>query len=259
MDVSKIVLVVSLILLALILLFFLIAKINMSNLKKIFKGGNVIVFGKKGKGKDLLFQNVIKHRKKPYYSNIDYGYKLEKIVNVGDINVNPNTYIDFIKGSTKKVKLPLKQDLDVYISDCGVCLPSQYDTQLSKLFPSFPIYYALSRHLTNSNIHCNTQALNRVWIKLREQADYFIKCRSIIKLPFFIIENYTIYDRYQSALNDVRCSSSRLFNKYSKAENDVYNAENGEVKNGFVIISKRSIRYDTRYFRRVLDVDCPKK
>lgn len=38
-----------------------------------------------------------------------------------------------------------------------------------------PIFYALSRHLYNNNIHVNVQNLGRLWLKLREQADSFIR------------------------------------------------------------------------------------
>lgn len=244
-----------LIVLVVLLFIFILNSLNYLKLKKIFKGGNTIVFGKKGKGKDLIFQAVIKSRKKPYYSNIPYGYKQEENINVGRINIDPNTYEGFIEGKYTPVSLPLKQDMDVYISDCGIVLPSQYDSLLSRKYPSFPIYYALSRHLTNSNIHCNTQALGRVWVKLREQTDFFIKANGVIKLPFVLVVKFTTYDRYQSALNDVRPMSSRLGNKFSKAEKDLFNSQNGEIKNGFIIIRKKSIKYDTRYFRSVLDKD----
>ena len=50
---------VILILLIILLIFVIIERINTANLVKYCEIGNVIVFGKKRKGKDLLFNKVI--------------------------------------------------------------------------------------------------------------------------------------------------------------------------------------------------------
>ena len=55
---------VILILLIIVLIFVIIERINTSSLVKYFEMGNVIVFGKKRKGKDLLFNKVINARKR---------------------------------------------------------------------------------------------------------------------------------------------------------------------------------------------------
>ena len=95
-------------------------------------------------------------------------------------------------------------------------LPSQYDTKLYKSYPSFPIFYALSRHLYNSNIHCNTQNLSRVWKALREQADFYIKCIEV-KKPFilglfgFLRIDFICYDKYESANNSLLLKNSSIY------------------------------------------------
>lgn len=231
--------------------FLLIAWLNKKRLCKEFERCNVIVFGKKGTGKDLLFQAIINSRKKPYYSNVNYGgffnYACPK-----SLELSHNDYKNFINGEVVQEVKPNYEHKDFYFSDCGIILPSQYDTTLYKLFPSFPISYALSRHLYENNIHCNTQALSRVWKSLREQADYYVKCRNSIKIFGLLITFYTTYEKYESANNDLRPLTARMLNKYSKVDVDNYIATNGLIKNGFIIQRKKSVVYDTRAYHSII-------
>lgn len=216
-----------------------------------FKNGNSITFGKKGRGKDLLFQWVINKRKDFYYSNLNYGGK-HKIVAIKDISIFPNTYQKFILNDIDRVKRNFFEEKDFYISDIGNYLPSQYDSMLHKTFPSMPLFYSLSRHLYNSNIHCNSQSLERPWKALREQADFFVKCKGVIKLPFFLIISVNTYDKYKSALDELEPLSARILNKYSKAETDLYIAQHGEIKHGHIFVRRSKIKYDTRAFENLI-------
>lgn len=233
--------------------FVILEILNVSYIKKRFNNGNVIVFGHKGKGKDLLFQKVInKRRNKSYFSNIDYGKKFNKL-DMAMIDLAPNIFENMIENNVVKIIDPLGvENTDIYLSDGGIYFPSQYDTLLNKKYRSFGLAYALSRHLWNNNIHVNTQALSRVWKLLREQADTYIKCRYTLKLPFILVTAYTIYDKYSSAENDVRPIKARFRNKVSKAEVDIYNGSNGLVKNGFIVQLKKSVKYDTRIFKKIM-------
>ena len=219
-----------------------------NDLLRSFKKKNVIVFGKKGTGKDLVFQYVIKRRKEPYYANLDYGGKFEKI-QIKDISVWPNTYDSLINGEIQKVKLHFEEHRDIYISDGGIYLPSWSDSKLYKAYPSFPIYYAVNRHLTDSNIHINTQNLDRVWKAIREQADFYVKVRGTFHFFGLFITRVTTYDKYSSAQRELAPLGRRLGNSFSKAEADKYEAENGEIKEGWIIQWKP--KYDTRYFRKL--------
>lgn len=216
-----------------------------------FQRCNVVVDGKKGKGKDLLFQYVISKRRKAYYSNIDYGGKYEH-VEVRDISVAPNTYAEFIKGKVTEVPRRFAERKDVYLSDGGIYLPSYMDSQLYKAYPSFPIYYALSRHLADHNIHVNVQNLGRLWKALREQADFFVHVKSNLKLPFFILVKCYTYDNINSAMEAIAPLKGRWFNKFSKAETDVYNATHGEIRGGWIALRKSKIAYNTRALEPVL-------
>lgn len=242
-----------------LLIFFLSAFITKRRIVKRFRQNNVIVFGKKGSGKDLIFQAIINARKTQYYGNISYGGEYTPI-NAKDFSLAPNTYNEFIKGEIKKVDKKYKENADWYFSDGGIILPSQYDSTLHKLYPSFPIFYALSRHTYNANVHINTQNIERIWKALREQADYYIKAVKCYKLPFMLVVKIREFERYQSALEDIRPIKKRWFNKFAKGTQDQYQASKGEINEGYIIIWKRGIKYDTRaYHNKIFGYNAPKQ
>ena len=79
-----------------------------------FKHCNVIVFGKKGTGKDLIFQYVINKRKDYYYSNISYGGDY-KNVKLKDVSCAPNDYNKIVNDEIIKSKHLFKENKDIYI------------------------------------------------------------------------------------------------------------------------------------------------
>lgn len=246
----------------LLIIFFVRAWLTKKRIVNAFKRNNVLVFGRRGKGKDLIFQEVIAKRHEPYQANIDYGFKRRREAWASDLSVSPNTYENFI--ANKVITIEKHEELegvDAYISDMGVVLPSQMDSVLHKKFPSFPIYYALSRHLYNSNIHGNTQNLERVWKAVREQADYFVQARGVINLPFMLIVRTTEYDKYKSAVAELSpVHGGGLLNSFRRAETAVYNASNGFIKDGFFIVWKRHIKYDTRaYHYKLFGFNAPRR
>ena len=216
-----------------------------------FKHCNVIVAGKKGSGKDLVFQWVINKRKKYYYSNISYGGK-HKIISLKEVSCMPNTYYTLINDKVEKQPHLFKEKCDIYISDIGNFLPSYMDSTLYKYFPSMPLYYSLSRHLYNNNVHCNTQNIERGWKALREQADFYLQVKRTYKLGFLFITKYYSYDRYDSAKQNLLPIKTRLLNKYSKAEVDIYRATNGNIEKGYIFQFKWKLKYDTRAFEKIL-------
>lgn len=222
-----------------------------SNMLWHFKHCNVIVAGKKGSGKDLLFQGIINKRKDYYYSNISYGGK-HKIITLQDVSVKPNSYLTMVNDEVVKVPHQFKESKDVYISDIGNFLPSYMDSKLYQLFPSMPLYYSLSRHLYANNVHCNTQNIERGWKALREQADFYVQVKRTYRIFGLLITKYYSYDRYDSAVKNLLPVHSRLLNKYSKAEVDLYNAQNGDIRKGYFFQRVRKIKYNTRAFEKIL-------
>lgn len=232
-----------------ILLITILNTIHFNELKSFFRLGNVIVFGSRGKGKDVLF-NTISNKDKFYYSNIPYTNKNHEIITIKDLELGDNTFNNLINNDFKKVNWKFKENTDFYLSDCGAFMPSQYDSTLHKIYPSFPITYAFSRHIGNHNIHCNSQNLERIWKALREQADTYIKCLGVIKLPFFLILKYRIYDKYSSARNDIRPIKVGLLKNDSNIK--IQNANVGYIKESWIIVSKRKTKYNSRYFKEIL-------
>lgn len=251
MDMTTIILIAVIVLSVIILIFFIRAWLFGRHVIKGFENGNTIVDGHKGKGKDLVFQYVINKRRKSYYSNIDYGGKYEHL-ELKEISVTPNTYENFIQGNIQEVKRRFVEKKDIYISDGGVYLPSYADSTLHKAFKSLPLYYPMSRHTANHNIHVNIQNCARLWKPLKEQADFFVHIKGRLKLPFFIFVHAITYDKEESAEKVLMPMKNRFFNKYSKAEVDLFRAQNGEIKMGWLIIRKKKIKYDTRAFEKII-------
>ena len=217
-----------------------------------FRAGNVIVFGAKGKGKDLIFQKVIAKRKEAYFSNMDYGYK-HNYIKLSDLELGQNTYENFINDNVQVIEKDERlEGADIYISDAGIYLPSQYHYLLDKKYKSLPVFYALSRHLYNNNVHVNTQALNRVWDKLREQADSYFKALKTVKICGLLFTKVRYYETYQVANENRAPMRRRMLNKYSKALGDEYEAYNGLVFDMWIVQLKRNVKYDSRYFHRVV-------
>jgi len=234
-------------------LLFLILKsyLNMAYIIKVFKRNNVIVFGKKGTGKDMLFQAVINKRKQIHYSNILYTKSKTLLLKISEITLFPNSYENLINDNVEKVEPNLEEKYDIYLSDGGTYLPSQYDYMLHKKYTSLPLFYALQRHLYNSNFHVNVQSLSRLWKPLRELADGYFKMQSTIFIGPFYFMSLIFYDRYESAEQTLLPMPDKLLNPVNNGLSAQYKATNGIIKPMFLLGLKSKIFYDTRHFKKV--------
>lgn len=221
-------------------------------LLKGYQRDSLIVFGKKGKGKTLLFSEMTRNDKKGYLSNTDFKHRNGEKIEIKDISVSPNTWEDVLNGNVTRI--PRKEEWEgkaVYLDDAGVYLPNFADSLLKKNYPSLPIAYAVWRHLYNAPIHMNTQAVGRGWKMLREQADGFIQCRGCVRLFGFAFIRCTYYDRYASAEAELSPMGNRLFNGFSKAEQDKFRAEHGIITDFLIFAPTWRNKYDSRYFKSV--------
>lgn len=244
--------IIFIIILVVVIIILVVDLLNKCRLKKYFKESNVIVFGKKGSGKDILF-NYITNTRKFYYSNIPYTNKHYELITPNDLKLGSNTFENMLHNDITKCEWKYKESIDFFVSDCGVYLPSQYDSVLHKKYKGLPLFYAVSRHIGLHNVHCNTQNLERIWKALREQADIYIKCLKTIKLPFFLIVKYREYDKYSSAVNDIRVCKEGLFKKEAVVK--VQNANVGFIKESFIVVRKSKTRYNSRYFKSLFIKD----
>lgn len=265
-------------------------KRNNSFITKIIFVYNHIVFGNKGKGKDLLYQLAVikkfkkEHKKNPnkinYLSNVDYGYgyshikikDLELVAKIDD-KIYSNTYKEFIDDTlTKVAKIDKYEGLPLLISDGGIIFPSNEDVYLMKRYPTFPVFFALSRQLLDMMIGINTQALNRIWIKLREQQEAYIRCNHTTPLyksalqkiwpyiPFlrkYYFINVTYYEKYESAEQGLRPFSTlgmldhmgeKLKTSVAMAMKKQYESEHGVIKEFTCLVKLADVKYDTRIF-----------
>lgn len=222
-------------------------------LKKIMQD-SLIICGRKGKGKSKVMSKMTSlARKSGYLSNIDFKHKGQEIVKIKDINCGQNTYEKFLEGDIFPFdKHESWEGKPVFIDDAGVYLPNYADSSLKKKYPSLPIAYALWRHLYDAPIHMNCQDVNRPWKLLKEQADGFILCRGTIKFPFGLhIVRCTYYSKLASCENELKPLNPLLFNKYSKAEVQQYNATNGEIRNFLLFVPTFRHKYDSRAFHKI--------
>lgn len=245
----------------------------------MFERRNVCVCGLRGDGKDMLMGNVVARRKKSYVSNLNYTNddKLYQSLDFAKIDCGGNSYLDLISGNIKYYEFPYITGSDIYISDAGIYLPSQYCNELNKQFKFLPTYFALSRQVSHNNIHVNVQHLGRVWDKIREQSDIYIRCRFCIVLfgrliqklkekynynwlnyiPLLVIQKITLYDKYQSALDRVEpCKITiPLLAKKEVKQNaqmyiDKFHNTYGSVKSRLLIYFNKA-NYDTFYFEKL--------
>lgn len=224
---------------------------------KVFEKGSVYVCGKRGTGKDLLFANVVVRRKKPYVSMTDYGGQFIPF-DYSAIDLNGNTYDDFIRGTLKPFKWPYEDGTDFYMPDSGVYFPSQYCNELNKKYPSVPMVQALIRHLSLAGWHSNCQAPMRVWDKIREQYDNFIMCKGCFWVGPFVIQKIIVYDRFEAFSKNVPVFPlpKPLFNRDRMFQYQIQKANyliaHGEIKSHILIYRNKS-KYNTRAFKEMLE------
>lgn len=235
-------------------------------IKQTFERGNVCVVGLRGRGKDMLMANVVDRRSRPYVCNTDYHCKNEKSVfiplKLSDFDIN-NSFIDFVRSTVRFYEFPLSDKTDIYIPDCGVYFPAQYNGELNKRFPSFPIFMALSRQLGCCNVHTNCQNLNRVWDKIREQSDIYVMCEKIKVVGRLVFQTVTIYDKSDACQNRVKPFKPLklpLFNRDN--QRTIIRAKNEELKRSFderngtvkrrLLVYVNHTDYNTRIFKDIL-------
>lgn len=231
----------------------------MKKIIRLFRSGNVCVFGLRGRGKDLLMSNVVVRRELPYVCNTNYGGIHIPLV-MQDFNCGGNTYDNFLLGNVQLYSYPYDDGVDIYISDAGVYFPSQYCNELNRKYGYFSTFMALSRHLGECNVHFNVQNLNRVWDKIREQSDIYICCNwSRMLFGKYVIQKVTVYEQYDAAVMRVppyrpprvRMNQDRKLNIQMAKQN--YRIAHGDIKSRILIYKNKST-YDTRVFKRMLEV-----
>ena len=232
---------------------------NLKKIIKLFCSGNVCVTGLRGTGKDLLFGNVITRLKKPYISNLNYSDDdLYQELDLQRLDAGKNTFKNFINHNIKYYDFDYIKGSDIYISDAGIYFPSQHCGELNKMYPYFATYQALSRQISHNNVHVNVQNLNRLWDKIREQSDIYIRCIKTIYLFGWVIQSVVVYDKYDACVNRVKPLKMKvpLFadkntKQHVKMYIDNFQVQNGSIKQ-YTLIYKNKSKHDTYYFEKMM-------
>lgn len=207
-----------------------------------FDNYDCAVYGFRGTGKDVIFAHAINLKGGKHYSNIYYNSETE-VRDLKELHVGGNEYPDFISGNIKKFEPSFEDGYHFFISDAGVYLGCQYNTELNKNYGELPIHLALRRHLYNSHVHTNSQALNRPWDKIREQQGCFIHTLETLDYGDFLVVKAISYTKYESALECLpppEKPDNYLVMRY------------GEILEHKFLVPVSSLTYDTRHFKTQL-------
>lgn len=239
---------------------------SLNRIKRYFELGSVCVCGVKGSGKDLLTGNVIVRRNKPYISNVNYdGKKQSNFFQIDYDKLNThNDCFDFINGTITPMSWEYPDGTDVYISDASIYFPNYNTLPLNKRYEGIINFNCLSRHIGDTRVHVNAQNISRIWEKLPEHCDTFIRCiRSIyIKHIDLVIQRVIVYERRDSCEQRIPPMPKQRFNFKPKSDFDrqayelqriSYQAKYGEITPYTLVYINRS-KYDTRAFRKILKV-----
>lgn len=228
-------------------------------IKKLFKRHSVAIAGAKGSGKDILFGNVIARSKNKYYiSNTDYNIKRKKFIRLNlEKFMTGNRYDNFIRDKISPYVYPYPDNIDIYISDCGIYFPSQYNNELDRKYNEFPTFMSLSRQLGNCFVHTNAQSYIRVWNKIREQSDRFILCKGCIVIGKLVIQRVYVYERRDSFENEIQPFRGIFTLDKEKREREYqerlkYENQHGSIKSKFLVYVNRT-NYNTRIFKEMLE------
>ena len=235
---------------------FVISVVNKQRFVSLFKHGNVIVSGMKGRGKDFAFCVVVNARKRNYISNVCYSDPKKKYQHFPlDLRVwelSGNTYADLVTGEVKKYVYPYPDEVDYYISDAGIYFPAAYFSELNKKYKSAPVFQALSRHLGDCSVHCNCQVQTQLWDKIRLQSDMFIvmkRCRHLFGKLFWL--SSVVYNKAESAEQQIdppRFGMGKT-GKQAKLNFEIAHGQIYRIR----FFCRLPYRYDSRRFKRILE------
>lgn len=242
---------------AIIILLFILSWINKRKFVNLFDRGNVLISGMKGRGKDFAFCVVINARKKNYISNVQYSNPKKKYQRFDfDTKVwelSGNTYTDLVDGTIKEYVYPYPDGIDYYISDAGLYFPAQYQGDLVKRYKSAPMFQALSRHLGDCAVHCNTQVQNRLWDKIREQSDTYVVMKHCKKLPFIKLFHLTAYSYSLEESAEKQIVPPKFgIGKKGREQRFQFEIAHGKIIR-YSFFCRLPYKYDSRRFKKILE------
>ncbi|MCM1440626.1 MAG: hypothetical protein NC131_15725 [Roseburia sp.] len=168
---------------------------NDAFLMRVCHQSNILIEGEMGSCKDLLMAHIA-HMQGFHYSNIRYDGNTE-VRELSDLSLGDNTFNDLVNGTIRKIPPAFEEGTLFLVSDAGIYFPSQWDKLLDSLYPSIPLFAALCRQLYEMRIVYNTQNVERLWKKLREQVGGFFHVLGHRNMGEYMIVRTIYYSNYE--------------------------------------------------------------
>lgn len=236
-------------LIILLIYFIYLRYVNTFKLKLMFKKLSIVLCGKRGKGKDITFSFLARKRK--HNSNIVLQPNTT-LINVNELII-PNLSRDkLVNNSFNKIDRDnfSKFDNITFISDSGIYFPNWDESKLKYEYKELPITWAIWRHLFDNGCHFNIQKCGRLWKLLREQIEDVIEIETLKKGLFYFKITYLHYERLEDAEKGLLPLKKGLIKRRENIE--VENSKRGKIERFSVLIPKRYINHDSKYFRKVV-------
>lgn len=232
----------------LIIVFIKFRFINTHFVKNCRDCLSLTICGKRGSGKSCLSSYLaygIKHN-----SNIPLQ-KNTNIISVRSLNIdsrlNRTTFTNIQPGESLNIDFSKFKHFNkcTFIDDAQIYFPNYEDNILKKEYLSLPNAYCIWRHLFDSGLIFNIQIGGRLWKLLREQIEDTIKVEYVKWFPIYAFMKIIYYEYPEDCEKNLKPIHSLI----SNAEIKVENSARGEIKVLHLLIPRRFINHNTRYFR----------
>ena len=237
------------ILIILLLVFLYFRCFNTLKLRIMFKKLSIVVCGKRGKGKDVTFSYLA--RKKKHNSNIILQPNTT-LINVNELIIPELSRDKLVNNSFNKINRDIYSKFDniTFISDSGIYFPNWDEAKLKYEYKELPITWAIWRHLYENGCHFNIQKCGRLWKLLREQIEDVLEIEDFKKCLFWFKITYIHYERLEDAEKGLLPLKGSFLKRRENIE--VENSKRGKIERFCVLIPKRYVKHDTKYFRKVV-------
>jgi hypothetical protein len=219
-----------------------------------------------------------------YLSNIDYGYGC-RVIDLKELELRDKnsgkylTYDDIIEGKVKLMNIeknPTFEGKDLILSDSQIGLPNTEHNKLDSKYPWLGPFIAIAGQLYDMIISINSQEFERPWVKIRGQQDYYMraiktfplnktkihKMRNwlpiINKWLFIKIRTYTELESAKQgvlpfkAVGAINEGGKTLYLTSGQATKEQFKATHGEIKERWIRLKYKDIRYDSRVYHEIV-------
>jgi hypothetical protein len=147
---------------------------------------------------------------------------------------NPNTFKDYLHGTTKKWTTPFPSGSWIHLSELGFNLPAHEDQTIKAELPGMPTFMSLLRQM-ELHIVGNAQGFTRIVKFFREQSDCVMLCRECdVQTDYNVISGW-IYEKWEDA-------------EAGKTPGD--HTRKGGMDKFKIMVAHSDLHHDSHYFAR---------